>query len=57
MEPDDKITAPEEKNDAGALAGQEVVLDLNFVPNWARKPPEQINYYVTPGRRDRLWQV
>lgn len=53
MDQDGKTTDADEKSPAGSTAGQDVVLDLNFVPNWARKPPEQINFYVSKGGRDR----
>jgi len=45
-------TQPEEQMDA-----KDVVLELNFVPQWARKPPGENHYrakdYPESGRRDR----
>ncbi len=49
---EDKTQAPEEPKDA-----KDVILDLNFVPQWARKPPGENHYhaknYSDSGRRDR----
>ena len=41
-----KIDTPEEPQN-----GKDVVLDLNFVPQWARKPPSE-NHYSTSGYSD-----
>jgi len=44
---------PEEKIVDTPPPKPELVLDFNFVPTWARKPPQEVNFYVAPGRRDR----
>ena len=36
---EDKTQAHEERKDAS-----DVILDLNFVPQWARKPPGENHY-------------
>lgn len=47
---DDKTNTKEERKDAG-----DVILDLNFVPQWARKPPGENHYgakeYKESGRQ------
>lgn len=47
---EEKSKAPEERKDA-----KDVILDLNFVPQWARKPPGENHYgakeYKETGRR------
>ena len=54
MDQDDKTAElPDEKTSPSAPPAADMVLDLNFVPSWARKPPEQTNYYVSKGGRDR----
>ncbi|MCK5676082.1 MAG: hypothetical protein KAH99_03600, partial [Verrucomicrobia bacterium] len=49
---EDKTQEQEERNDA-----KDIILDLNFVPQWARKPPGENHYstksYSDSGRRDR----
>ena len=53
MDQNGKAIDSDEKSPAGGSPVQDLVLDLNFVPNWARKPAAQTNYYVSKGHREQ----